>query len=159
VAMGDAEVLYKLASAADVPNDAWSNRLGWTQAYVGDGQESKFIRLFTAEQLAGVAEASFAGKSDVMLLSFTVETMLQEADLKVKFEGGDAQIHGGVIPYACLHAPPVLLELAEDGKHFFPLMGLGAKGLAGGDEGADEENSATDDGLEAFDQHRFDEDD
>ena len=161
------EVLYKLAPASEVPDDAWRTRLGWTSAFVGDPSKS-FINLYTAEQLAG-ADAAFAGRADVMLLAFNVETMREEADLQVKFEAAEAaaggtgdfaHVHGGPIPYACLHATPALLALGDGGKHVFPPLGAAAAAGAGGDHASDNESdSATDDGMEPFDQHRFDEDD
>ena len=163
----DDPVLFKLALAADVPEDAWRTRLDWTTAFVGD-QSASFIHLLTAEQLASTAAASFAGKTDVMLLSFSVERMVEEADLKVKFEaaeaasggaGAFAHIYGGAIPYACLQSAPVLLAVA-DGKHVIPNLesGVGV-GVGGAYKEEEEEDSASEDGLEPFDQHRFDLDD
>ena len=123
----DGQILYKLVPAADVPEDAWRTRLQWTTAFVGK-QSTSFIHLLTGEQLAGAAAASFAGKTDVMLLSFAVERMVEEADLKVKMEaaeaasggsGAFAHVYGGAIPYACLQFAPALLTIA-DGKHVFP---------------------------------------
>ena len=154
----DHEILYKLAPAAEVPEDAWRTRLGWTTAFVGDG--SSCITLLTPEQVAGAAEGpAFAGKADIMLLSFTVETMIEEADLKVKFESGAANVYGGPIPYACLHAMPATLKLA-DGKLVVPPLGKAAlAGVLGDQVDVEEDNSSDDDGLEPFDQHRFDEDD
>jgi len=159
-------VLYKLALAADVPDDAWKTRLNWTTAFVGD-KSTKFISVYTADQLAGVAGA-FEGKSDVMVLSFCVETMEQEADMKIKFEAAEAEsggagafahCYGGPIPYACLYAAPALLPLA-DGKLVFPPLGpMGSGDGRAGYKEEDSEASGTDDGMEAFDQNRFDEDD
>lgn len=160
------EVLYKLVLAENVPEDCWRTRLDWTQCFKGD-QSASFISLLKPEQLASAAEASFAGKTDVMLLSFAVERMVEEADLKVKFEaaesasGGEgpfAHVYGGFIPYACMESAPVLLTLA-DGKHVFPPLGV-AVGMGNFSYKEEEEdNSGTDDGMEPFDQHRFDEDD
>lgn len=162
-------VLYKLALAAEVSEHAWKTRFDWTGAFVGD-KSTKFINLLTAEEVAGAAEASFAGKADVMLLSFTVETMVQEADLKVKFEatqsesggaGAFAHAYGGAIPWACLHAPPALLALTG-GKLVVPLLGAAAavaEAAALAEAVIDSDASDDGDGMEAFDQSRFDEDD
>ena len=162
------EILYMLALAADVAEDAWRTRLGWTAAFVG-AKSTKFINLFTDEQLASAAEASFAGKADLMLLSFNVESMREEADLKVKFEAAEStsggagafvHVYGGPIPYACLHAPPLLLTLT-DGKHVFPLMGAAAAEAALLQQNVYEsdDNPSDDDGLPQFDQHMYDLDD
>ena len=164
-------VLYKLVAAAEVPEDAWRSRLNFMGAYVGD-KSKKFITLFTAEQLAGAVEAEFAGRDDAMLMSFNVETMVEEADLKIKFEAAETESGGTgafahaygmplIIPYACLTGPPSLLKLGEDGKHVFPPIGsaLGAGGAGGMDGEGIESDPGTDDGLEPFNQHRFDEDD
>ena len=123
--MAEAEV-YRLALASEVPNDAWKTRLQWTTVYKGvKGLDDKFIHCSTAEQLSTIAESNFAGKSDVMLLRFSVETMAEEADLKVVMEGAP-HVYGGAIPYACLGGPPVLLELGPDGKHMIPQLGAAA---------------------------------
>jgi len=162
-------VLYKLVPAAEVPEDAWRTRLSWTTCFgLREMKANKFIHLLTADQLVSEVEGKHASKADIMLLSFTVQTMRDEADLKVKFEaaesapGGDgkfAHIYGGAIPYACLYSAPTLLTLA-DGKHVFPPVGLAQFGVAGeGQEEIEEANSSDDDGLEPFDQSRFDEDD
>lgn len=158
--MGDPEVLYKLALAADVPENAWRTRLEWMTAFVGD-KSTKFITLYSAEQLAAAAEASFAGRADVMLLSFSTEPMDKEADLKIKCEDGAFNVYGGAIPYACLHAAPVPLALGSDGKHTFPLLGEAAvaAALLLSEQQGEESEDGTDDGLEPFDQCRFDEDD
>ena len=165
--MSDPEVLYKLAFAASIPEDAWRTRLQWTACFVGD-QSTNFVTLLAAPQLAGAAEAApFAGRDDVMLLSFKVESMREEADLQVKFESAEsesggsgpfAHVYGGAIPYACMHAAPTKLALA-DGKHVFPPMGAAVGGTAEEELKGEESDSATDDGLDPFDQHRFDEDD
>ena len=98
-------VLYKLANASEVPDDAWKTRGQWMQAF-GD-MSAKCIQLYTHDNLAAAAAAeAFAGKADVMLLSFTTETMEQEADLQIKEEDGAINAYGGVIPFACLYAPP-----------------------------------------------------
>ena len=82
--------LYRLALAADVPEDAWKTRLQWTTAFSGvAGLDDNFLHLSSAEQLPGTAEAHFAGKSDVMLLKFSVESMCEEADLEVRWEDVD----------------------------------------------------------------------
>ena len=163
-------MLYKLALSAEIPDDAWRTRLGWTSAFQGDKTRS-FINLFTAEQLASAVESSFAGKVDVMLLGFTVESMREEADLEIKFEaaesasggtGAHAHCFGAYIPYACLHAPPALLQLNENGQHIFPLLGAAlaaANAAAREEERANDSDEATDDGLPAFNQSTFDEDD
>eukprot|EP00320_Phaeocystis_rex_P019901 CAMPEP_0119056234 /NCGR_PEP_ID=MMETSP1178-20130426/929_1 /TAXON_ID=33656 /ORGANISM="unid sp, Strain CCMP2000" /LENGTH=157 /DNA_ID=CAMNT_0007036939 /DNA_START=75 /DNA_END=548 /DNA_ORIENTATION=+ len=156
----DSPVLYKLAFSADVPGDAWRTRLSWTSAFQGDKARS-FISLFTADQLASEVEA-FAGREDVMLLSFTVESMREEADLEIKFEGAHVRCYGGYIPYACLHAPPALLALDDSGKHVFPLLGAAlaaADAAAREEERANDSDAATDDGLPPFNQSMFDEDD
>lgn len=167
--MPDTEVLYKLVPADAVPEDAWKTRNQWTGAYVEKGKE--FISLLTAEQLAGAAEAYFAGRADIKLLAFVVEIMREEADLIIKFEAAEsekggsgefAHAYGGPIPYACLQSAPATLELA-DGKHVFPLTGSLAAAAGGvGPEKTgndDDDATATDDGMEPFDQHRFDCDD
>ena len=133
--MADAELLYKLAPADTVPEDAWKTRHQWTGAFVEKGKD--FISLLTAEQLAGAAEASFAGRADVKLLVFVVEKLKEEADIAIKFEAAEsekggsgkfAHAFGGPLPYACLKSGPVTLELA-DGKHVFPLTGPAADPL------------------------------
>ena len=154
----DPEALYALAPAADVSDDAWKKRNTWTDCYAGKGGS---IDLCTAEQLASAAEASFAGRSDVLLLAFSVERMREEADMQFKLVDGAAHI-GEPIPYACLQSAPARLALAE-GKHVFPLLGsleeiAAAKKQAAYDEGY-ESDAASSDGLPAFDQHRFDLDD
>jgi len=161
------EILYKLAFSSSIPEDAWRTRLQWTSAFLGD-QSTNFITLLTAAQLAGAAEAApFAGRDDVMLLSFKVESMREEADLQVKYEAAESEsggsgafvhVYGGGIPYACLHAAPATLEVA-DGKLVFPPMGSALGGSNEVENKGDESDTATDDGLEPFDQHRFDEDD
>ena len=163
--MGEPEILYKLALAAEVPADAWKTRMGWTTAFVGT-QTTKYITLHTVDQLAAAAEASFAGKADVMVLSFTVDSMRDDGDLKIKLEDGEYRAYGGVMPYACLYNAPVMLTL-DGGKHVFPPLGLAATAAAKAEADAAalksqeeaSENSMSDDGLEPFDQHRFDLDD
>ena len=154
----DPEVLYALAPAADVPDDAWKTRLAWTGALVSkDGKG--YIELHTEEQLASAAEASFAGRADVNLLSFSVDGMREEADLPLKPEAGAYRVHGEPIPFACLRSPPVTLELI-DGKHVFPLLGAAAIEAANAQyKDGYESDAATDDGLEPFNQLRFDLDD
>ena len=166
----DSDILYTFALSADVPEDAWRTRLGWTTAFQGDKARS-FINLYTAEQMAAACQSLFAGKQDVMLLAFIVDSMREEADLEIKFEaaefeaggvGAHAHCYGGYIPYACLQAPPALLQLNEDGRHIFPLMGAAlaeANRLAREEERANDSDEATDDGLPPFNQHTFDEDD
>ena len=114
------------------------------------------------------AAAAYAGRDDVLLLSFIVESMVEEADLKIKYEaaasapggtGAFANVYGGVIPYACLHAAPMLLKLV-DGKLVIP--GIGSNDGGGADTigaSVDMDSDVEDDGMEPFDQHRFDEDD
>ena len=164
--MAAATTLYKLCAKAEISETAWRNRLGWTEAYAGT-PGAKFIGLSTADQLAGVAETSFAGRDDVMLMSFNVESMIEEADLKIKYEAAEAaeggtgafpHAYGGVIPYACLQSQPTLLPLS-DGKHVFPPLGLTTAEVIANEKGEDSSEAATDDGMEPFDQHRFDEDD
>ena len=172
--MSEPEVLYRLAPSASVPDDAWRTRHGWTTAFTGDAAESSsFIKLWTEDQLAGAAAAGFTGKADIMLMSFTVELMREEADLKVKFEaaeaapggsGAFAHVYDGAIPYACLYTAPVLLAVGADGKHVFPLLGAAAAAaMPGGagysEEKADEDSDSDGDGLEPFNQSMFDEDD
>jgi len=166
----DSTILYTFASSQSVPDDAWRTRLGWTSAFKGD-QERSFINLYTVNQMAGAVEASFAGKQDVVLLSFNEDSMREEADLEIKFEaaesasggaGAHAHCYGGYIPYACLEAPPALLELNDNGQHIFPLLGAAlaeANKLAREEERANDSDEATDDGLPAFNQAMFDEDD
>ena len=110
----DSDVLYTFALCADIPEDAWRTRLGWTTAFQGDKARS-FINLYTADQMADACQSLFAGKQDAMLLQFIVDSMREEADLEIKFEaaefeaggvGAHAHCYGGYIPYACLPAPP-----------------------------------------------------
>ena len=118
--------VYRLALASEIPEDAWKTRLQWTTAYTGvKPLDDKFIHCSSAEQVSAIAARNFAGKSDVMLMRFSVETMTEEADLTVKIEGAP-HVYGGAIPYACLVGPPVLLELGPDGKHVLPLLGAAA---------------------------------
>jgi len=166
----DSQVLYTFCLSAEIPEDAWRTRLGWTSAFKGDGAR-KFINLYTVDQMAGAVESLFAGKQDVMLLSFIVESMQEEADLEIKFEAaesasGGAGVHahcyGGYIPYACMQAPPALLEVNDNGQHIFPLLGAAlaeANKAAREEERANDSDEATDDGLPAFNQSMFDEDD
>ena len=65
-----------------------------------------------------------------MLLRFSVFTMQEEADLKIKWEDTFPHAYGGPIPYACLAAPPAVLALGPDGKHVFPLLGAAAAAAA-----------------------------
>ena len=126
--------LYRLALAADVPEDAWKTRLQWTTAFSGvAGLDDNFLHLSSAEQLPGTAEAHFAGKSDVMLLKFSVESMCEEADLEVRWEDIDGTKFPhvfGPIPYACLASAPTLLPLGADGKHVIPPLGAEAEAAA-----------------------------
>ena len=128
--------LFRLSHVADVPEDAWKSRLQWTTCFKGvAGLDDKFMHLSTAEQIAGTAAAYFAGRNDVMLLRFSVESMVEEADLKVRWEsaapppgeksrdGEFPHVYGGPIPFACLAAPPALLALDADGKHVLPSLG------------------------------------
>ena len=167
--MADTELLYKLTPADTVREDAWKTRNQWEGAYVETGKE--FISLQTAAQLAGVAEVSFAGRADIKVLVFAVEKMREEADLIIKFEAAEsekggsgefAHAYGGPIPYACLRREPFTLGLAG-GKHVLTLDKLtGSLAVAAGGEAPDkttyldDDASASDDGGEAFDQHRFD---
>jgi uncharacterized protein (DUF952 family) len=134
--MADHLVLYRLAPAAEVPDDAWRTRLQWTAAFVGTaGLDDDFVHLSTAEQVVGTADAYFSGRQDVTLLCYSVQTMREEADLDVRWEaaapppGASARagefphVYGGAIPYACLASPPALLTLGPDGKHAFPQLG------------------------------------
>jgi uncharacterized protein (DUF952 family) len=140
--MADDE-LYRLALAAEVPDDAWKRRLEWTTAYKGvPGLDDGFIHLSTAEQVVGTAELYFKGKADLMLLSFSTEAMVEEADLKIRWEdaqpppdgvaraGAFPHAYGGAIPYACLSAVPTLLPIGPDGKHVFPPLGQAAAATA-----------------------------
>eukprot|EP00325_Prymnesiales_sp_UTEX-LB-985_P030448 CAMPEP_0174719046 /NCGR_PEP_ID=MMETSP1094-20130205/30726_1 /TAXON_ID=156173 /ORGANISM="Chrysochromulina brevifilum, Strain UTEX LB 985" /LENGTH=174 /DNA_ID=CAMNT_0015919301 /DNA_START=23 /DNA_END=547 /DNA_ORIENTATION=+ len=162
----DAEHLYKLVLKADVPEDAWRTRLEWTQCFKGDTNKN-FIPLLTGEQLASAAEASFAGRDDVMLLSFKVNSMEQEADLKIKYEAAESEaggsgpfphVYGGWIPYACLLGAPTVLELV-DGKHVIPDLQLAITGTVGVETIYADEDDYDNDTSEAFDQHRYDCDD
>lgn len=165
----DEPVLYMLVPAAEIPEDAWRTRQGWTTAFVGK-QSTKFISLLAPEQVAGAAERLFAGRDDIMLLSFVVETMREEADLQIKFEAAESEAggagafphaYGGPIPYACLYATPALLKLA-DGKHVLPPLGMVATAAAAAAQEASiliDEEDYDNDNSEAFDQHRFDLDD
>ena len=134
--MSDADEVYRLASSAEVPEDAWHTRSKWIAGYVGvPGLDEEFIHCSTAEQVVGTAGAYFAGKTDLVLLVFSVELMCEEADLEVRWEdaapapgikqrdGEFPHVYGGPIPYACLVSPPVLLGLDPGGKHVFPPFG------------------------------------
>ena len=91
-------------------------------------------------QVAGTAAAYFAGKTDVILLRFSISMMTQEADLEVHWEdaapasgaqkrdGDFPHVYGGPIPYACLAAPPDVLVLGPDGKHVLPSLGPKPRG-------------------------------
>ena len=92
--------------------------------------------------------------------------METEADLKIKYEAAEPpaageypHAYGGPIPFACLTTAPVLLELGADGKHVIPELGALSSGAHEALEKDNESNSGTDDGMDRFDQHRFDEDD
>ena len=130
----DDDVLYRLASASTVPDDAWRMRLQWMSAFAGE--DDTFVQLSTGAQLADEAEARFAGKADVMLLCFSVDSMRDEADLKIRWESDESasgpfpKIYGGAIPYACLAAQPALLALGPDGKHEIPALGVAAAAAA-----------------------------
>jgi len=155
--MDDDTIIYKLAPTAEVDSDAWARRGEWMTFYKGT-QTTNYIACHAKEALAGVAEASFAGRTDLMVLSFKAYHMQEEADLKIKIEAGEYQVTGGFIPYACLFCAPHLLTLDSDGKHVFPHLGPVSQGDA--HVGVqDVDSDVSDDGMEAFDQHRFDEDD
>ena len=138
------DVLYRLCLASEVPDDAWKTRLQWMTCFTGVKADDKFMHLSTAEQVVEQVESYFAGKDDVMLLSFSSEVMREEADLKIKWEeaaptggaepstGAFPHVYGGPIPWACLTSPPALLALGADGKHVLPMLGPAvAAGLAG----------------------------
>jgi len=127
-------ILYRLAARSDVPEDAWARRLDYTGIYKGvRGLDDKFVHCSTPEQAVGTAAAYFAGKTDVMLLRFSV-SLMREVDLEVRWEDAEPQpgvdkrdgafphVYGGWIPYACLAAPPLLLALDSEGKHVFPSL-------------------------------------
>ena len=151
--------LYKLVSKEDIPDDAWANRNGWETSFTKmDG--AKYFTLAMGAQLAGVAASKFAGKEDLMLLTFGVEKMVEEADIPVKIEDGEPRAYGDFIPFACMSAPPMALAL-KDGKHVLPLFGAEAAAAAALEESAllSDPNTSDDDGLEPFDQHMYDLDD
>ena len=166
------EVLYALCDTADVPADAWKNRLTFVDVYKGKGTKN-FITLLTGDQLAKAAATSFAGKTDTMLLSFKVESMREEADLKIKYEAAESEaggsgeyvhVYGGFIPYACLYAMPKVLLLDESvgpnlGKHMLPQLGMGGGGLEKETVYDDDSDLSENDDLERFDQHTYDLDD
>lgn len=153
--------LYKLVAAADVPDDAWATRNGWTTSYV-KMDTSKYFKLQFGEQLEGLAASGeFAGNTTIKLLTLNVEKMCEEADIKVVIEDGEPRAYADFIPYACMSAPPYVLEL-KDGKHVLPLFGaaLASQQAAMGETGLESEpNTSDDDGLDAFDQHLYDLDD
>ena len=166
--MADCELLYKLVAAADIPADAWSTRNDWTK-FIAPDKETNFISLLTEDQVAGAAERMFAGRDDIQLLSFSVEKMCEEADLKIKYEavesaaGGSgpfAHAHGGGLPYACLVSMPAKI-LLSGGKLVIPPLGLAkaAAEAAAQIECDSSDASSDDDGLPAFDQHTYDLDD
>ena len=166
------EVLFALCDTADVPADAWKNRLTFIDVYKGKGTKN-FITLLTGDQLAKAAATSFAGKTDTILLSFKVESMREEADLKIKYEAAESEaggsgeyvhVFGGIIPYACLYAMPKLLEIDESvgpnrGKHMLPPLGMGGGGLEKETVYDDDSDLSENDDLERFDQHTYDLDD
>ena len=123
--------------------------------------DPKYFTLQTGEQLADLAAKAYAGKEDLMLLEFSVEKMVEEADVDVKFEGDEPRAYADFIPYACMSAPPKKLAL-KDGKHVLPLFGAEAAAAAAilAEAQIDSEpNTSDDDGLEQFDQHTYDCDD
>jgi hypothetical protein len=153
--------LYKLVAAADVPEDAWEARKGWTTCYA-KMDTAKYFKLQFGEQLKDLAASSeYSGNAAVKLLVLNVETMCEEADIKVVIEDGEPRAYCDFIPYACLSAPPRVIELNKDGKHVLPLFGadLAAYNLALQESAIDSENSSDDDGLEPFSQHMYDLDD
>ena len=154
--------LYKIVAAADVPEDAWARRNDWMGAFT-KLDDPKYFSLNTGEQLRGKVDAeSYAGKTDLVLLTFNVEKMVEEADMKVNFVDGEPRAFGDFIPFACLCAPPMALELKEDGKHKLPLFGAEAEAaaaLAAANEVYSDAATSDDDGLAAFDQHTYDLDD
>ena len=107
-----------------------------------------------------------------MLLCFSIESMRDEADLKVKFEAGEgeagvsgehAHVYGGAIPYACLHEMPLkfnndkhALLAIEDGKLSTKIA---AAGLETEVAEEDDWSASENDDLERFDQHTYDLDD
>lgn len=96
-----------------------------------------------------------------MLLTFNVEKMCEEADIKVEIEDGEPRAYADFIPYACMCAPPMVLAL-KDGKHELPLFGAEAAAAAAllAETAIDSDpNTSDDDGLEQFDQHMYDLDD
>mmetsp|Transcript_7661 Transcript_7661/g.12889 ORF Transcript_7661/g.12889 Transcript_7661/m.12889 type:complete len:180 (-) Transcript_7661:115-654(-) len=160
--------LYKLCFAAEIPGDAWTRRGDWASFYKGT-QTTPYISLQEGESLkAMAAEAPFAGKEDVMLLTFRVETMVEEACVDVKIEDGEPRAYDrggkpcGGIAFACLMKPPELLKLT-DGKHVLPLFGEEAAAAAAALLEAtaidSDAHSSDDDGLDRFDQHTYDLDD
>jgi uncharacterized protein (DUF952 family) len=152
--------LYKLVSAGDVPDDAWSSRNGWATAFT-KLDDPKYFKLSTGEALAGAAASTFKDKTDLMLLTFNVEKMCEEADIKVKIEDGEPRAYADFIPYACMSAPPSLIEL-KDGKHVLPLFGAEAEAAAllkADGEVYSDAATSDDDGLDPFDQHMYDLDD
>jgi len=146
----DEDDLFRLTLAAEVPKDAWRNRLEWTSGFKGTtGLDDRFIHLLSAEQVAG-AVAAFDGKADVMLLRFSVDIM-READLDLRWEADEPHIYGGLIPYACLAAPPALLALGNDGKHVLPPLGRPAAAAAAGrEEVADDNSDDFSDGMDGY---------
>ena len=127
--MGD-DLLYRLALASQVPDDAWRTRLQWTSAFapVAGIDDASFVKLSPAVHVESAAAAfleQHAG-ADVMLLCFSMESMKEEADLVCKPQGEFVHVHDGPIPYACLVRPPRLLALGEDGKHILPPLGTAA---------------------------------
>ena len=128
--MADDSTLYRLALKSEIPDDAWRTRLQWVTAYAGiSGLDDGFVHMSaTAEQVAETAQASFAGKDNVMLLQFSSTSMREEADLDIRMEDGFPHVYGGPVPFACLVSPPELLALGPDGKHVLTQLGLGSNG-------------------------------
>jgi len=123
------ELLYRLALAADIPEDAWRTRLQWTGAFGGCDD----VCMFTADQLASGAGAAFIAahsESDIKLLCFATDLIREEADLKLRWKqdgsSGTSLPHvEGPVPYACLAKPPKLLA-REGSTHVLPALGAAA---------------------------------
>lgn len=169
--MGD-KTLFKLVPASSIPENAFKNRNDWTQ-FISSDSGCNFIALLTAEQVPAAAAASFAGRDDILLLSYDVEKMIEEADIKIKHEAAETEsggsgpwvhAYGGAIPFACLTGAPAKISLSEDGKHVLPpltvedIAAAEAEKLGHGEIDSDA-HSSDDDGLAQFDQHTYDLDD
>ena len=146
--------LYKLVEAADIPDDAWASRNGWTTAYDKDGKN--YFSLVSGESLREIADTKYAGKKDLMLLTFNIEKMCEEADMKVKAEEGEFRA-GWRLYSLRMHVGAAIVAGIQGGRQAPPPL-FGAEAVAAAAAMAEsglisEPNTSDDDGLAQFDQH------